>query len=186
MRLCLCLISGLLFVVSVVSACNRQFRSCLLVLDGVSVSETPSLLVEMEALRVPVALSVSLQDLRDFVSVRLIVSEAVHRGHFILLASPDHVISQEVKAEFSVHVGGYALQRTSASVPYNLDLSPDHITAVPQLIQDRVSETPSIGRIIYLNSFVANAKDKAISAVRSYQNSGFQFISLPECLNISV
>ena len=166
-----------------VLGCSKQMKSSLLVLDGVNVGETPSLLIEMEALNVPVALAVSMQDLRAFSTVRLIAREAALRGHHVVLSSDESGnASNEVKKEWSDHLGGIPLKYTTKSLDYNLDLSPDHITAIPQLVKDRITETPSIGRIIYLNSFVPNAKEKAIIVVKSYQSFGFQFISLVDCL----
>lgn len=168
-------------VLNYVNCCSKQVKSNLLVLDGVNVAETPSLLVELEALRVTVALAVSMDDLRAFPTVRLISREAALRGHHVILSTPASV-DGETRREWNEYLGGIGLKYTTTSLQYTLDLSPDHITAIPQLIQEKIAETPSIGRIIYLNSFVAGAKGKALSAIQSYQSAGFQFISLPECL----
>ena len=166
-----------------VFGCSRLSKSSLLVLDGVNVAETPSLLMEIEALKVPVTIAVSIQDLRDFPTVRLVAKEAVMRGHHVILSSADSPIpSAEIKKEWAEYLGGVNLKYTSKSIEYTLDLSPDHLTAIPQLVKEKITETPSLGRVIYLNSFVPNAKEKAVSAIRTYQNAGFQFISLPDCL----
>ena len=84
-----------------VLGCSKQMKSSLLVLDGVNVGETPSLLIEMEALNVPVALAVSMQDLRAFSTVRLIAREAALRGHHVVLSSDESGnSSNEVKKEW--------------------------------------------------------------------------------------
>ena len=154
------------FALNYVDCCSKQVKSNLLVLDGVSV---------------PVVLSVSMADLRAFPTVRLIAREAALRGHHVILSSPVSV-DGEIRREWSEYLGGIGLKYTTASLEYTLDLSPDHITAIPQLIQEKIGETPSIGRIIYLNSFVIGAKVKALSAIQAYQSAGFQFIALPECI----
>lgn len=161
--------------------CSKQVKSNLLVLDGVNVGETPSLLVEMEAMNVPVVLAVSISDLREFPTVRLIAREAIFRGHDVILSANEKT-TNEIKAEWSDYLGGVNLKYTTRSLQYSLDLSPDHVNAIPQLIREKITETPSIGRIIYLNSFVVGAKGKALSAIQSYQSAGFKFISLTECL----
>lgn len=163
-----------------VGCCSKQVKSNLLVLDGVNVGETPSLLVEIEAMNVPVVLAVSILDLREFPTVRLIAKEAILRGHFVILSTNENV-TNEINAEWSDYLGGANLKYTTRSLQYSLDLSPDHVNVIPQLIREKITETPSIGRIIYLNSFVAGAKGKALSAIQSYQSAGFKFISLPEC-----
>lgn len=174
-----------LFLVTIfffsVDGCSKQVKSNLLVLDGVSVSDTPSLLIELEAMNVPVVLAVSMADLRAFPTVRLIAREANLRGHDVILSSTEDY-TNETKMEWGEYLGGLGLKYTTRSLQYSLDLSPDHVNAIPQLIRDKINETPSIGRIIYLNSFVVGAKGKALSAVQSYQAAGFKFISLPECL----
>lgn len=164
-----------------VDGCSKQVKSNLLVLDGVNVGETPSLLVEIEAMNVPVVLAVSMADLREFPTVRLIAREAILRGHDVILSTNEN-ITDEIKAEWSDYLGGVNLKYTTKSLRYSLDLSPDHVNVVVQLIREKITETPSIGRIIYLNSFVVGAKVKALSAIQSYQSAGFKFISLPECL----
>ena len=164
-----------------VDGCSKQVKSNLLVLDGVNVGETPSLLVEIEAMNVPVVLAVSMADLREFPTVRLIAREAILRGHDVILSTNEN-ITDEIKAEWSDYLGGVNLKYTTRSLQYSLDLSPDHVNAIAQLIREKITETPSIGRIIYLNSFVVGAKVKALSAIQSYQSAGFKFISLPECL----
>lgn len=164
-----------------VDGCSKQVKSNLLVLDGVNVSETPSLLIELEAMKVPVVLAVSMADLKEFPTVRLIAREAVLRGHDVILSTTEDYTS-EIKTEWSQYLGGVNLKYTTRSLQYSLDLSPGHINAIPQLIREKINETPSIGRVIYLNSFVMGAKGKALSAIQSYQSAGFKFISLPECL----
>jgi len=176
MRYSVVVLLSIFLIFKLVSGCSRLYRSCLLVLDGVNVAETPSVLVEMEALNVQVGLSVSLHDLREFATVRLIVREASLRGHFILLSS------SSTTEEATQYLEGLPRPRLTSSIPFNLDLSPDHITQIPRLIKERIGETPSLGRIIYLNSFGAEAKEKALAAVQSYQASGFKFVPLPECV----
>ena len=161
--------------------CCKQVKSNLLVLDGVNVGETPSLLVEIEAMNAPVVLAVSLQDLKDFPTVRLIAKEAAMRGHDVILSTNGEITS-EIKKEWAELLEGYKLRYSTKSLEYTLDLSPDHINAIPQLIKDRIIETPSIGRIIYLDSFVPGAKAKVISAIQSYQTAGFKFLTISDCL----
>ena len=155
----------------------------LLILDGINVSETPSLLVEVEALGVPVVLAVSLQDLKDFPTVRLIAkgshdawprSDPFHRY-------PCH--NKGHQREWLELLDGSNLKYTTKSLEYTLDLSPDHITVIPQLVKERIAETPSLGRTIYLNSFVVGAKPKALSAIQSYQQAGFKFTTISDCLH---
>lgn len=168
------------FSVKNVFGCSKQVKANLLVLDGVNVAETPSLLVEIEALNVPVTLAVSLQDLRDFPTVRLIAREAAMRGHDVILSTGE--ATGDVKREWAELLDGYKLKYTTKSVEYTLDLSPDHINVIPQLVKERIAETPSLGRVIYLNSFVMGAKGKALSAIQTYQAAGFQFVTLSACL----
>ena len=165
-----------------ISGCSQQQKSNLLVLDGINVSETPSLLVEIEALGVPVILAVSLQDLKDFPTVRLIAREALLRGHEVILSTNTPVLTKETKREWNELIGDN-LKYTTKSMEYTLDLSPDHVTVIPQLVRDRIAETPSLGRNIYLNSFVTGAKPKALSAIQAYQQAGFKFITLSDCLH---
>lgn len=167
--------------VAFVNGCSKQVKSNLLVLDGVNVGETPSLLVELEAMNVPVVLAVSMTDLRAFPTVRLIAREAALRGHHVILSTTEEYNS-DTKKEWSEYLGGINLKYSTRNLEYTLDLSPDHVTAIPQLIQEKIAETLSIGRIIYLNSFTVGAKGKALSAIQAYQTAGFQFISLPECI----
>ena len=107
-------------------------------------------------------------------------SKQVKANLFLSSAAEDY--TNNMKAEWSEYLGGASLKYTTKSIQYSLDLSPDHVNAIPQLIHEKIHETPSIGRIIYLNSFAAGAKGKALSAVQTYQTAGFVFISLPECL----
>ena len=148
-------------------------------------SETPSLLVEIEALGVPVVLAVSLQDLKEFPTVRLIAKEAILRGHEVILSTESPALTKENKREWGDLMGDSpssgTLKYTTKSMEYTLDLSPDHITVIPQLVKERITETPSLGRIIYLNSFVAGAKPKALSAIQTYQQAGFKFVTLSDC-----
>lgn len=170
------------FLFTEISACSQQPKSNLLILDGINVSETPSLLVEIEALGVPVVLAVSLQDLKDFPTVRLIAKEALMRGHEVILSTDiPGPIPKETKKDWAELLDSQ-LKYTTRSMQYTLDLSPDHITVIPQLVKERIDETPSLGRMIYLNSFVAGAKPKALSAIQTYQQSGFKFLTLSDCL----
>ena len=171
------------FTFSLVSGCSQQPKSNLLILDGINVSETPSLLVEVEALGVPVVLAVSLQDLKDFPTVRLIAKEAMMRGHEVILSTDTPVITKDTKREWLELLDGFNLKYTTKSLEYTLDLSPDHITVIPQLVKERIAETPSLGRTIYLNSFVVGAKPKALSAIQSYQQAGFKFTTISDCLH---
>lgn len=169
--------------ISVTLGCNnKQLKSNLLVLDGINVSETPSILVEIEALNVPVVLAVSMADLKAFSTVRLIAREAALRGHLVILSGNEQSISGETKRDWSDALNGVPLKYTTKSIEYTLDLSPDHLTAIPQLITEKINETPSLGRVIYLNSFGVGVKGKVMSAVQAYQAAGFQFVSLTDCI----
>lgn len=172
-------LASILFL-NFVFCCSQKQKSNLLVLDGINVAETPSILVELEALDVPVVLAVSIQDLKNFPTVRLIAREAFVRGHDVILSTDAPLISAENKKEWRDLMDDDVIY-TTKSMEYTLDLSPDHITLIPQLVKERIAETPSIGRIIYLNSFVVGAKPKVLSAIQAYQQSGFKFVTISEC-----
>lgn len=176
------IIVSVLLVNYLCNGCSQQPKSNLLILDGINVSETPSLLVEIEALGVPVVLAVSMQDLKDFPTVRLIAREALMRGHEVILSTDaPGPISKEAKKDWA-ELLDTQLKYTTKSMQYTLDLSPDHITVIPQLVKERIDETPSLGRTIYLNSFVVGAKPKALSAIQTYKHFGFKFVTLSDCL----
>lgn len=172
----------IVLLLNFLSACSQQPKSNLLILDGINVSETPSLLIEIEALGVPVVLAVSIQDLKEFPTVRLIAREALIRGHEVILSTDaPGPIPKETKKDW-LELLDNQLKYTTRSIQYTLDLSPDHITVIPQLVKERIDETPSLGRTIYLNSFVLGAKPKALSAIQTYQKFGFKFVTLADCL----
>lgn len=180
---------GLIGLFMLGEACDRKLKSNLLVLDGINVAETPAVLVELEAMRVRAVVAVSMNDLREFGAVRMIAKEASLRGHELILSGKDNDdddedLSISLRKEWDDLLNGFGgpLKYTTAGLKYSLDLSPDHVTSVPQLVKDQIRETPSIGRIIYLNSFTKEAKSKAVSAIQAYQAANFKFVTLQECL----
>lgn len=182
MNISLYSILSVILISSVVFGC-KGLKSNLLVLDGINVAETPGLLADIEALNVPVVLAVSMLDLKAFSNVRLIAREAALRGNYVVLSTNDPgMMNGEIKREWSELMSGVPLKYSTKSFEYTLDLSPDHITAVLQLVAEKIIETPSLGRVIYLNSFGAGVRGKALSVIQAYQANGFQFVSLPDCL----
>lgn len=184
----------LLFLfLSMVSACTKQKQACSIVLDGISVQSTPSLLVELEAYQIPITLAVSLADLKAFEEVRLIAKEASWRGHTLALAWSDPTIPADwtqIDRDWYAATGTnikYVLpsvpqNASHQKVNYNLDLTPDYVTNVPQLILEQHKMTPTIGRIIYGNSFAPGMPHKILDAVSAYRSVSFTFTTLDMCI----
>ena len=184
-----------LLLASAVSACTKQKQTCSIVLDGISVQSTPGLLVELEAHQIPVTLAVSLADLKAFEEVRLIAREASWRGHTLALAwpfnDPSATIDWTQISKDWYEATGSDIKYVLPSVPknashhpinYNLDLTPDYVTNVPQLVLEQLKMTPTTGRLIYGNSFAPGMSHKILDAVSAYRSSSFSFIPIDKCI----
>lgn len=190
------LFAAMLLVSQQVSACPRQKQSCAVILDGINVQSTPNLLVELESLNISVLLAVSMNDLLVFDTVRMIAREAVWRGHVIALSSLSgyeegdwDAIEKEWLAatgsELKYVLPSVAADKSSSShevIKFNLDLTPDYITNVPQFVHEQVKLTPNLGRIIYANSFSPGINAKVIDTIQAYQYEKFNFVKIDSCV----
>ncbi len=192
------MIFGALFALflSLVRACPKQKQSCTVVLDGINTISTPALLVELESMSISVTLAVSWNDLMTFEAVRMIAREAVWRGHVIALASLSGFETDwdVIDREWSQATGSqlrYLLPSAIASnnknssletIHFNLDLTPDYLTNVPQLVHEQLKLTPQSGRIIYGNSFAPGINSKVLDAIQAYQYEKFTFLKIDLCM----
>lgn len=181
------------YLLSSVLACSKQKQACAVVMDGINLQSTPALLVELESLNISVTLAVSMNDLLAFEAVRMIAREAVWRGHTIALSSLSGFEADwpAIKREWLEATGSelkYSLPGIASkasgleSVNFNLDLTPDYVTNVPQLVHEQLKVTPQTGRIVYANSFVPGINAKVMDAIQAYQYEKFTFLKLDSCI----
>jgi hypothetical protein len=176
-------------------ACPKQKQACTVVLDGINLHSTPALLVDLESFNISATLAVSMTDLMAFESVRMIAREAVWRGHVIALSSLNGLEADwgRIGGEWQEATGsalkyllpGIAHNKNGSYevITYNLDLTPDYVSNVPQLVHEQLKLTPQTGRIIYANSFVPGINDKVMDAIQAYQYEKFSFIKIDSCLS---
>jgi hypothetical protein len=180
-------------------------RSVAILLDGINVSTTPQLLASLAD---PVAMAVSLNDLRTLPAVLLIAKQALVQGHVIVMrwqgelpTGPGWPLEMRTHVtEFRQLLGAnagatYVLPSREPSwslanelldlnirvIGYTLDISPDYIHDAPRFIRDTVPASASVGYTVYVNSFLGGANEKASGAAAAFKGIGYAVVPLSRC-----